>query len=292
MGFNYTRYADDMTFSGESYPDHVKKAAKRVMEDEGFLLAEHKTRTTRLGQSQQVTGLVVNEKVNIRRAYYRRIRATIYNCQRYGLQSQNRENHPDFKAHLYGHAHFVSSVNPGPGQRLLEQLEHVDWNSQSVREPRWRVIVEGNFWAWRADQRPLCLQQSHLRSRTLAPPKHDPAMHWLRSPSRRTATPAVAPPRKYAVVLQYVEDSNHTRPAAQSAWSGRLLQPSPSGSAALPALGVQPRMRLPQPASRLLPRGLPRHIARSMGGMVPLLSSSASARRFSTSSSSVSPSAQ
>jgi len=94
MGFNYTRYADDMTFSGESYPDHVKKAAKRVMEDEGFLLAEHKTRTTRLGQSQQVTGLVVNEKVNIRRAYYRRIRATIYNCQRYGLQSQNRENHP------------------------------------------------------------------------------------------------------------------------------------------------------------------------------------------------------
>ena len=129
MGFKYTRYADDMTFSGDIMPDGLIRTAKRIIQDEGFEIAGKKTRVTRRGRSQRVTGLVVNEKVNVARDYYRRIRAIIHNCQRFGVESQNRDGHEDFKAHLYGHAHYIDSINPNLGQRLLEQLEHVDWES-------------------------------------------------------------------------------------------------------------------------------------------------------------------
>lgn len=129
MNFEYTRYADDITFSGNGSPDGLIQTAKHIIEAEGFSLAGHKTRITRRGQSQRVTGLVVNERVNVPRTYYRRIRAIIHNCWRFGVESQNRDNHPAFKAHLYGHAHYIHSINPQLGKRLLDQLKQVDWES-------------------------------------------------------------------------------------------------------------------------------------------------------------------
>jgi RNA-directed DNA polymerase len=129
MGFAYSRYADDITFSGDIRPDGLIRSAKKIIADEGFSPAESKTRITRRGNSQRVTGLVVNEKPNLPRKYRRRIRAIIYNCQRFGAASQNRDNHPDFKAHLYGHVHFINSINPHTGARMLQELEKIDWNS-------------------------------------------------------------------------------------------------------------------------------------------------------------------
>lgn len=129
MGFRYTRYADDITFSGSNRPDGLIRAAKQIIEDEGFILAERKTRITRRGQSQRVTGLVVSSKINVPRKYYRRIRAIIHNCQRFGVKSQNRDNNPVFKEHLYGHAYYIHGINPRLGMRLLDQLHRVDWGS-------------------------------------------------------------------------------------------------------------------------------------------------------------------
>ena len=129
MGFEYTRYADDIAFSGDRRPEGLVYAAKRIIKEEGFVLAKHKTHIVRRGQSQRVTGLVVNNKVNVPRHYYRRIRAIIHNCQRFGVESQNRDDLPFFKEHLYGHAHFIHSINPKLGERLLDQLKQVNWNS-------------------------------------------------------------------------------------------------------------------------------------------------------------------
>ena len=129
MSFTYTRYADDLTFSGNNRPDGLIHTVKQIVQDEGFVLAEHKTRITRLGKSQRVTGLVVSSKINVPRKYYRRIRAIIYNCQRFGVKSQNRDNNPVFREHLYGHAYYIYGINPRLGRRLLDQLDRVDWRS-------------------------------------------------------------------------------------------------------------------------------------------------------------------
>src|SRR6185503_16036480 len=66
LGWRYTRYADDMTFSLPA--DHKDRprlgtllgSARRIVEDEGFAINPKKTIVARQGGRQRVTGLVVN----------------------------------------------------------------------------------------------------------------------------------------------------------------------------------------------------------------------------------------
>jgi RNA-directed DNA polymerase len=89
-GMTYTRYADDITFSTnqKEFPASIavseaSDASKWILSDEllskitgsGFVLNDAKTRMQFRGSCQMVTGLVVNEKVNIRSDYYRQSRA-------------------------------------------------------------------------------------------------------------------------------------------------------------------------------------------------------------------------
>ncbi len=129
LGFNYTRYADDITFSGNIRPEGLIRAVEGIIQSEGFVLAKHKTRIARPGQSQRVTGLVVNDKVNVPRQYYRWLRAIVHNCQTSGVRSQNRDADPAFKARLYGHSQYILGINPRLGRVLLDQLDTIDWDS-------------------------------------------------------------------------------------------------------------------------------------------------------------------
>jgi retron-type reverse transcriptase len=78
-GISYSRYADDMTFSAAGDTPRVNDlitAVKIIVNDEGYVLhTAKKLRIARRGDRQVVTGLVVNEKVNLPRAKRRRLRA-------------------------------------------------------------------------------------------------------------------------------------------------------------------------------------------------------------------------
>lgn len=123
----YTRYADDLTFSGE---EAFKRGmarflplVRRIVRAEGFQLNIHKTRFMRSGQSQQVTGVVVNEKPNVRRHEYDCLKAILHNAKKAGaLESQNRRRRPDFRAYLLGRAAHVRLLNPVRGQRLIDAI--------------------------------------------------------------------------------------------------------------------------------------------------------------------------
>ena len=79
---NYTRYADDITFSTNNHVDIEKflKTVGEIIVDEGFEVNESKTRLLRKGNRQIVTGVVVNEGLNVNRKYIRNIRALLNNC--------------------------------------------------------------------------------------------------------------------------------------------------------------------------------------------------------------------
>jgi retron-type reverse transcriptase len=120
-GFAYTRYADDLTFSGED-PRAVGgflSLVRAILQDEGLEEHDQKTRVMRRGRRQQVTGVTVNDRMGADRRYIRELRAILYNAARYGLDSQNREGHPHFEAYLRGRIEFVSMVDP----RRRPQLE-------------------------------------------------------------------------------------------------------------------------------------------------------------------------
>lgn len=123
----YTRYADDLTFSGgEPFKRGMIRflpLVQQIIKEEGFKLNARKMRFMRPGQCQQVTGVVVNRKVNARRRDYDLLKAIIHNAERAGfLESQNRDARPNFRANLLGRAAHIRQLNPSRGQRLIEQI--------------------------------------------------------------------------------------------------------------------------------------------------------------------------
>ncbi len=131
VGAVYTRYADDLAFSGD---DHFLRAARRfhahvcaaVME-EGFSVHHRKTRIMQQGVRQRLAGVVVNERLNVPREDFDRLKATLTNCIRTGPQSQNRGGLDEFRHHLNGRVSFVESLNPAKGHRLRRLYDRIEW---------------------------------------------------------------------------------------------------------------------------------------------------------------------
>jgi hypothetical protein len=130
-GAEYTRYADDLAFSGgEAFERGVERFSAHVaavLLEEGFSVNHRKTRIMRQGVRQRLAGLVANERINVMRTDFDQLKATLHNCVRLGAQSQNRTAHPRFRAHLDGRIGWVESVNPAKGQRLRMIFDKIDW---------------------------------------------------------------------------------------------------------------------------------------------------------------------
>jgi RNA-directed DNA polymerase len=84
MGIVYTRYADDLTFSSDNnlLGEDFQNKIKEILLQEGFNVKEEKTRIRKPNMRQEVTGLVVNEKLNITREYIRNLRSMIHNYKK------------------------------------------------------------------------------------------------------------------------------------------------------------------------------------------------------------------
>jgi RNA-directed DNA polymerase len=130
-GAIYTRYADDLTFSGdESFErsvDRFSTHAAAILYEHGFSVHHRKTRIMRQSVRQHLAGLVANEHINIRRSDFDRLKATLTNCIRQGPETQNREAHPHFRQHLQGKIAFVKSINPARGTRLRALFNQISW---------------------------------------------------------------------------------------------------------------------------------------------------------------------
>ncbi len=127
----YTRYADDLTFSGGA---HLAQAAARletlvaaIAIDEGFCVNHRKTRIMLRAHRQRITGIVVNESPGLARDERDRLKALLHNCVKHGPTGQNRAAHADFRAHLLGLIAHVRMLNAAHGARLTAQLERIDW---------------------------------------------------------------------------------------------------------------------------------------------------------------------
>jgi RNA-directed DNA polymerase len=130
-GCRYTRYADDLAFSGDEAfagkVDSFLRAVDQITADEGYALNPKKTRIMRRGGCQRLTGLVVNDHVNVSRAYFDELKATLHNCVKTGPVAQNLSRLPDFRAHLDGRVTWVENVNPTRGRKLRAMFERVAW---------------------------------------------------------------------------------------------------------------------------------------------------------------------
>lgn len=124
FGFNFTRYADDLSFSGDERGavGRLLGAVRHVLKSEGFVEHPEKTQIMGSGRRQEVTGLTVNQAVGLAREDKRRLRAMLHNAARYGLASQNRDGHPNFANYLRGWVAYAVMVDPASAATLYPAL--------------------------------------------------------------------------------------------------------------------------------------------------------------------------
>jgi RNA-directed DNA polymerase len=134
LGFKYTRYADDLTFSSENKDAEVAKLLgqlRYIVDAQGFTVNESKTKILRSGRQQEVTGVVVNEKLSIDRKELRKFRAVLHQAESKGLEELTWGNSPDLVASLRGYANFVFMVDKQKGYVFQQQVRRIaekyDW---------------------------------------------------------------------------------------------------------------------------------------------------------------------
>jgi retron-type reverse transcriptase len=111
-GFDYTRYVDDLTFSG---PERLKKfrgLIQKIVEEEGFIVNPRKILTMHSGMRQVVTKIVVNTKLNLTREDRKEIRRSALQSADLPRQVRNNDNA------LRGRLSWVYSVNPTLGMKI------------------------------------------------------------------------------------------------------------------------------------------------------------------------------
>ncbi|MDD3236670.1 MAG: trypsin-like peptidase domain-containing protein [Candidatus Gastranaerophilales bacterium] len=137
---NYTGYADDITFSttlnvfpkelaiidhlSNDYKIEIGNLLKNILLENGFELNEKKVRLQTKQQRQEVTGLIVNKKRNVKRSLIKQIRAMLHAWGKYGLQNAEKEyflkydkkqRNPDFEPPMFnnvvvGKIHFIKMI--------------------------------------------------------------------------------------------------------------------------------------------------------------------------------------
>jgi hypothetical protein len=142
MNAAYTRYADDLAISGGEELRRRGRAFTGLVAviaiEEGFELNHRKTRTMHRSHRQVLTGIVVNERPNVRRVEFDRLKAILTNCVRHGPESHNRDGVRDFRAHLAGRVAYVASLNEQRGAKLRALMEWIDWergSGENCRRP-------------------------------------------------------------------------------------------------------------------------------------------------------------
>lgn len=142
LGCQYTRYADDLTFSGSKELELKKLLwrVKSVIQDEGFTFHPDKLRIMRKGSRQEVTGLTVNSpRPTVNRKDLRRFRALLFQLERDGIRDQHWNGHRQhLLATALGYVHFVNMVDSAKGVALIKRvkplLERYSY-SHEIRHP-------------------------------------------------------------------------------------------------------------------------------------------------------------
>lgn len=131
-GLQYTRYADDLTFSGDELTRLPKSAfVMKILKEEGFNLNHKKTGTYGRNSRQEVTGVMVDgDKPRVPQKFKRQIYRHLHFCKKYGPWQHFAHVMPDVghaRQWLYGKIFYVNAIEPDEGKNMLALADALDW---------------------------------------------------------------------------------------------------------------------------------------------------------------------
>lgn len=131
-GLKYSRYADDITFSGNfKQLQKVKKVAYRIIRDEAFFPNYSKTKFVKVGGKFLVTGInVQNGNILIPKKKKKEIEHHIFHCITNGVEQHLKAakiNNRNFKDWLYGNICFIYSIEKDVGTKYFKEFDKIQW---------------------------------------------------------------------------------------------------------------------------------------------------------------------
>ena len=121
FGLTYSRYADDITFSS-NHSVYAKDSAflqelEDIVKSSGFKINEKKTRLQKKGSRQEVTGLIVGEKINTYRQFTKNLRAAVFHADTNGCTPHEFKN-------IMGRVSYLAMVK-GPDDPIVKRLRAI-----------------------------------------------------------------------------------------------------------------------------------------------------------------------
>lgn len=129
-GITFTFYQDDLTISGGYRIPKLFGIFSKILKQEGFdvhpFSNQKKNKPMPRNKRQEVTGYVVNHKVNVSKDYYRKLRMTIHLCKTKGIEVVAGDIPvEEFKQSIIGRINHVVEVNPERGKKLLTEFNEI-----------------------------------------------------------------------------------------------------------------------------------------------------------------------
>lgn len=139
LGFRYSRYADDLSFSGlekSNYKNKIKKlnnSLSFILNENNFYINESKTRIMNNNRTKKITGLIVSESgVKVPRKYIRLMKKELYYSVKYGVSDHLKYNGlitiANYKGYLIGMARFIYMVEKDIGSEFLKEINELNWD--------------------------------------------------------------------------------------------------------------------------------------------------------------------
>lgn len=130
LGVVYSRYADDIVFSGELDKLPSANTVEKIIRQEGFLVNRSKTKIQKRGNRQIVTGLTVTNGVHVPKKYKKDIWYHLHYCNLAGPKAhliKNKIYKSNFKDWLFGRICFVYSIEPEVGKKMMDAFNEILW---------------------------------------------------------------------------------------------------------------------------------------------------------------------
>ncbi|WP_343692623.1 reverse transcriptase domain-containing protein [Chitinophaga sp.] len=148
FGLKYSRYADDITFSSMHFVYNEKSGfleeLYRIIIEQGFTINDKKFRIQTIGHRQEVTGLIVSHKVNVKREYIKNLRQILYYWETYGLEKANnifKENYANEKGHIKNLENQMQSIIEGK-LNFLSAIRGKDDNCYNKLKTRFNKLIQ------------------------------------------------------------------------------------------------------------------------------------------------------